>query len=54
VRAFGAAGDGKAIDTLAVNTAIADAASKGGGIVRFPSGTYVCLSIHLESFVAVE
>ena len=54
VRAFGAAGDGKAIDTLAVNKAIADAASKGGGIVRFPSGTYVCLSIHLESFVALH
>ena len=54
VRAFGAAGDGKAIDTLAVNNAIADAASKGGGIVRFPSGTYVCLSIHLESFVALH
>jgi hypothetical protein len=54
VRAFGAAGDGKAIDTLAVNKAIADAASKVGGIVRFPSGTYVCLSIHLESFVALH
>jgi polygalacturonase len=54
VRAFGATGDGKTIDTSAVNTAITEAASKGGGIVRFPSGTYLCLSIHLQSFVALQ
>jgi polygalacturonase len=54
VRAFGAAGDGKTIDTSAVNRAIAEAASKGGGIVHFPSGTYPCFSIHLASFVALH
>jgi polygalacturonase len=54
VRAFGATGDGKTIDTPAVNKAIAEAASKGGGIVHFPSGTYACFSIHLESFVALH
>ncbi len=54
VRAFGAAGDDKTIDTSAVNKAIAEAASKGGGIVHFPSGTYACLSIHLHSFVALH
>ena len=54
VRTFGAAGDGKAIDTPAVNRAIGEAASRGGGIVRFPSGTYACFSIHLESFVALH
>ena len=54
VRAFGAAGDGKTIDTPAVNKAIAEAASKGGGIVHFPAGTYACHSIRLQSFVALH
>jgi polygalacturonase len=54
VRAFGAAGDGKTIDTSAINKTIAEAASNGGGIVHFPSGTYACCSIHLKSFVALH
>jgi polygalacturonase len=54
VRAFGATGNGRAIDTPAVNAAIAEAASKGGGIVHFPSGTYLCRSIRLASFVALH
>jgi polygalacturonase len=33
---------------------IAEAASNGGGIVHFPSGTYACCSIHLKSFVALH
>jgi polygalacturonase len=53
VRAFGAAGDGKALDTPAVNKAIEAAASAGGGTVRFPAGTYLCFSIHLKSNVAL-
>jgi polygalacturonase len=53
VRTFGAKGDGKTIDTPAVNKAIAAAASAGGGIVRFPTGTYACFSIHLRSKVAL-
>jgi len=53
VRAFGAKGDGKTIDTPAVNKAIDAAAAAGGGIVRFPSGTYACFSIHLKSKVAL-
>jgi polygalacturonase len=51
VRTFGAAGDGKTLDTQAVNRAIDAAASAGGGMVIFPAGTYLCFSIHLKSEV---
>lgn len=51
VRAFGATGDGKTLDTPAVNRAIEAAAAAGGGTVRFPAGTYACYSIHLKSDV---
>ena len=53
VRSFGAAADGKALDTPAVNQAIAAAAAAGGGTVQFPAGTYVCHSIRLKSFVTL-
>jgi polygalacturonase len=54
VKSFGAAGDGKTIDTAAVNRAIAAAAAAGGGTVRFPPGAYACHSIHLRSYVALH
>jgi polygalacturonase len=53
VRAFGAKGDGQALDTPAVNRAIDAAAAAGGGTVRFPAGTYRCFSIHLKSNIAL-
>src|SRR6266550_7083552 len=53
VRAFGAKGDGKTLDTQAINQAIAKAASKGGGTVRFPAGTYLSVSIHLKSNISI-
>ena len=53
VRAFGARGDGKTLDTPAVNKAIAAAARAGGGTVRFPAGTYLCFSIQLKSNIAL-
>src|SRR5712692_8960174 len=53
VRSFGATGDGKTIDTAAINKAIEAAASAGGGTVRFPAGTYLCFSIHLRSNIAL-
>src|SRR6185436_6652808 len=53
VRAFGAKGDGKTIDTPAINKAIATAASNGGGTVRFPAGSYLSVSIHLKSNIAL-
>ncbi|TAM79243.1 MAG: glycoside hydrolase family 28 protein [Acidobacteria bacterium] len=53
VRAMGAAGDGKTVDTPAINKAIEAAASAGGGTVFFPAGTYLCYSVHLKSNVAL-
>jgi polygalacturonase len=52
VRTFGAAGDGRKLDTEAVNRAIT-AAAIGGGRVHFPPGTYLCHSIHLKSKVSL-
>ena len=49
VRKYGAAGDGKTVDTPAVNRAIEAAAAAGGGVVLFPAGTYLCFSIHLKT-----
>jgi len=53
VSAFGAQGDGTALDSPAINRAIAAAATAGGGTVYFPAGTYRCFSIHLLSNVAL-
>jgi len=54
VRAYGAKGDGRSLDTLPINQAIEAAANAGGGTVVFPAGTYLCHSIHLRSKVALE
>lgn len=53
VRNFGARGDGKHLDTPAVNDAITAAAKAGGGTVHFSAGTYLCYSIHLKSNVTL-
>ena len=53
VTAFGAKGDGAALDTQAVNRAIDAAAAAGGGTVRFPAGNFLCYSIHLKSKVGL-
>ena len=53
VRRFGATGDGKKLDTPAINKAIEAAAGAGGGTVYFPAGDYLSVSIHLKSNVAL-
>jgi polygalacturonase len=53
VRSFGAKGDGKALDSPAINKAIDAAAAVGGGTVRFPAGTYRSFSIRLKSNVSL-
>jgi len=51
VRAFGATGDGKTVDSPGINAAIEAAAAAGGGTVVFPAGTYISFSIRLKSKV---
>src|SRR5215469_14823535 len=53
VMAYGAKGDGKTIDSPAINQAIEAAAASGGGTVRFPAGTYLSFSIRLKSNIAL-
>ena len=49
VRAYGATGDGKTVDTPAINRAIEAVAAAGGGTLIFPAGTYLCFTIRLRS-----
>lgn len=53
VRVFGAKGDGKTLDTAAINRAIETAAAAGGGTVYFPAGTYLSFSIRLKSNITI-
>jgi polygalacturonase len=53
IKTYGAVGDGKTLDTPAINKAIEAAATAGGGTVCFPAGTYLCFSIRLKSNVAL-
>jgi polygalacturonase len=53
VRVFGAAGDGKTLDTPAINKTIDAAAVAGGGTVFFPAGSYLSVTIRLKSNVAL-
>ena len=54
VRAYGATGDGKTVDTAAINKAIDAAATAGGGTVEFPAGTYLSFSIRLKSHITLH
>jgi polygalacturonase len=49
VRAFGALGDGKNLDSPAIDKAIDACVQAGGGTVLVPAGTYLSGSIHLKS-----
>ena len=49
VRDYGAKGDGKALDSPAINAAIEAAVRDGGGQVLLPAGTYLSGSIRLKS-----
>ncbi len=53
VRSYGATGDGKTLDTPAINKAIEAAAAAGGGTLLFPAGTYLCFTIRLRSKVSL-
>jgi polygalacturonase len=49
VRDYGAVGDGKTLDSPAINRAIEECSKAGGGTVCLPAGTYLSGSIHLTS-----
>jgi len=53
VHIFGAKGDGKTIDTVAINRAIDYAEQMGGGTIYFRAGNYLSYSIRLKSRVAL-
>lgn len=46
---FGARGDGKTMDTVAIQTAIDACARQGGGTVSLPAGTYLSGTLELKS-----
>ena len=54
VRSFGAVGDGRHIDSPAINQAIEQTSQAGGGTVVLTRGTYLCYSIHLKSNITLR
>ena len=53
VKDYGAVGDGKSLDSKAINKTIDAAAASGGGTVYFPAGNYLSGSIHLKSDISL-
>jgi len=53
VRDFGAVGDGKTLETAALNKAISACAAAGGGQVLFPAGKYLSGTLLLKSNVTL-
>ncbi|HNT77085.1 MAG TPA: glycosyl hydrolase family 28 protein [Anaerolineae bacterium] len=54
VRAYGAAGDGRTLDSPAIQQAIEAAHAAGGGVVHAPPGIYRCGTLELRSAVTLE
>jgi polygalacturonase len=54
VRHYGAKGDGKALDSPAINAAIDAAVAAGGGQVLLPAGRYLSGSIRLKSNIELH
>jgi len=54
VRDHGAKGNGSTLDDDAIDRTIAAANAAGGGVVRFPKGTYKSRTIHLKSDVTLQ
>lgn len=53
IRKFGAKGDGKTLDTVAIQKAIDAAAAAGGGTVFLPKGRFLSFSLHLKSHITL-
>ncbi len=54
MRSFGAKGNGKTLDSPAINSAIEAAVADGGGQVLLPAGTYLSGSIRLKSNIELH
>lgn len=54
VRQFGAKGDGKTLDTAAIQKALDECGKAGGGIVRLAPGTYLSKPIFLRSSTTLQ
>lgn len=54
VRAFGAVGDGRTLDSDAINLAITAAGDAGGGVVLLPAGDYLSYTLRLRSHVTLQ
>ncbi|MDF1513641.1 MAG: glycosyl hydrolase family 28-related protein [Anaerolineae bacterium] len=53
IRDYGAVGDGKTLDTAAIQAAIDACAVAGGGYVQVPNGTYVTGTVRLRNGVTL-
>ncbi|WP_148372771.1 glycoside hydrolase family 28 protein [Bacteroides bouchesdurhonensis] len=53
IRKYGAKGDGKTLNTNAINKAIQTCSEKGGGVVLIPQGIYLTGTIFLKSDVSL-
>lgn len=53
VKAFGATGDGKTLDTQALQKAIDAASAQGGGTVYFPRGEFLTGTLRLKSRITL-
>ena len=53
IKDFGAVGDGKTLDTKAINKTIEHVHKNGGGSVIFPKGEYLSFSVRLESNIEI-
>jgi len=54
VKDYGTIGDGKTLDSPAVNKAITACSQAGGGTVYFPAGVYLCGSIRLANSITLH
>ena len=54
VKTFGAVGDGKTLNTKALQAAIDTCTQAGGGTVRVPAGDFVTGTLHLKSHITLS
>ena len=54
VRQFGAKGDGRTLDTAAIQRTLDECGTAGGGIVRFPAGTYLSQPIFIRAGMTLQ